>query len=105
MYILKVSQSKDIPAIFHSNDGYKEVETLQEAIELYTELTNKYPNSLDIKIFESKEIAVPDSIKEEAIKRRDKEIELLMKMRSLGLDSLSIVDIQEANLIEKIYNV
>jgi len=103
LYIIKVSQSMDIPLIFRSNAGYTEVETLPEAIEVYTDLINKYPNSLDIKIFESSEVVMSNEIKDEAIKRKEKEYDLFMRLKEIGLSEISYVDIKDLN--EKIYSV
>jgi hypothetical protein len=85
MFIVKASHNKDVPSFSRSYDGYTECQTEEQAIDIYTRMINLYPSSIDVCVFETKEIIMPSIIKENAIKQQKEEDEIKMKMLDLGL--------------------
>lgn len=81
MYIVKLSHTDAISKVFGSLDGYHEIETLDEALSLRKQWIEEYPSSIEVKIFESNEVIVEDTIREKALQKKKDHINQLMEIK------------------------
>jgi len=82
MYILKATHKG---SWFRSNDAYKEYNTEEQALEMYAEIVNQYPNSIEVEIFKSEKIELSTHILEEALKREEEEYKMKIFMIENGI--------------------
>lgn len=75
MYIVKVGYKSDVKGQL---DGYTEVETEQQAIDLYTEVINKYP-SFKAVVMKAEVQEMPTQILEDALLDKKEKIWVIVK--------------------------
>ncbi|MEQ6355171.1 hypothetical protein ABNX05_11130 [Lysinibacillus sp. M3] len=94
MYIVKLSQikSKSDFSIPNLLDGFHEVDTIEEALEIRKSWISKYPNLVNVNIFKSEEVIIEDDIREVSLREQKECLDIVMKLRELGIDSYKVID-------------
>lgn len=94
MYIVKVYEEKHARVDWIPNllDGFHEVKTLDEALEIRSYWLNNYPFLCNVKIYKSDEIVIDDDIRKQAMERKDEEYKTALALEMAGYDGYVVTD-------------
>lgn len=92
IYIIKASMPPNFLGLLTPKDAYTEVDTIEEATAVYSDLVEKFPSSIIVQVFDSVEIEMPPGIREKALQKKEKQERIKRYMNRNGIDFLDIVD-------------